>query len=101
MSIKAKTKTRYSLYKPCSVNGLKYDQQIDIAIINELRNSEYISSWNLKRKIERALGRTINTRTYSDHLKRMVTDNLLKKNDIGEGARNQFFIQLQKKQKND
>jgi hypothetical protein len=94
MNIRAKTKTRYSLYKPCSVNGLKYDQQIDIAIINELRNSEYISSWNLKRKIERALGRTINTRTYSDHLKRMVTDNLLKKNDTGERGKESVFYSV-------
>jgi hypothetical protein len=94
MSIREKTKTHHSLYKPRFVNGLKYDEQIDIAIINELHNSEYIGSSSLKRKIERTLGRTINTRTYSDHLKSMVTDNLLKKNDTGERGKESVFYSV-------
>ena len=94
MSIGEKTKIHHSLYKSRSVNGLKYDEQIDIAIINELHNSEYIGSSSLKRKIERTLGRTINTRTYSDHLKRLVTDNLLKKNDTGQRGKESVFYSV-------
>jgi hypothetical protein len=62
-------------------NGLKYDNAIDIAIIDDLSVFGSLSSAALKRRIERTLNRGIFPKTYYNHLKMLVGDNLLNKDD--------------------
>jgi DNA-binding HxlR family transcriptional regulator len=101
MSPKGNISKYYSLYKPSSsTNGLKYDKRIDVAIINELNNNcESISSSDLKRRIERILNHQINSRTYSDHLKRMLKENLLYRHDTGDRGKTAVFYSLTKESK--
>jgi hypothetical protein len=88
-------RAKYSdLLEQHSRNGLKYDEQMDIAIVNELSISESISNSDLKRRIEGVLDRTINSRTYSDHLKKMLHENILQKYDTGERGKQAVYYSL-------
>ena len=75
-------------------NGLNYDKDIDSAIFSELFSSNLASSGELKRKIERVLNRKITLRTYYNHLKMLVSDNMLEKRDTGERGKRSVFYSL-------
>ena len=64
-----------------SHNGILYYVDIDIAIVNQLSNCESVYSSELKRKIEGSLGRKVPFPTFSAHIKRMLKENILQKND--------------------
>ena len=64
-----------------SHNGILYYVDIDIAIVNQLSNCESVYSSELKRKIEGSLGRKLPFPTLSAHIKRMLKENILQKND--------------------
>lgn len=67
----------YGMSEPPAENGLTYDTAIDIAIISELSVCDSLSSAELKRRIEKTLDRSIFPKTYYNHLKMLVSDNLL------------------------
>jgi hypothetical protein len=71
----------YGMSEPPAENGLTYDTAIDIAIISELSVCDSLSSAELKRRIEKALDRSIFPKTYYNHLKMLVSDNLLNRDD--------------------
>jgi hypothetical protein len=71
----------YGISEPPAENGLTYDTAIDIAIISELSVCDSLSSAELKRRIEKTLDRSIFPKTYYNHLKMLVSDNLLNRDD--------------------
>ncbi len=71
----------YGISEPPAENGLTYDTAIDIAIISELSVYDSPSSAELKRRIEKTLDRSIFPKTYYNHLKVLVSDNLLNRDD--------------------
>ena len=75
-------------------NGLDYDREIDLALFNVLSSSSVISSGELKRKIEGILNRRINRQTFYNHLKMLVKDGLLNKQDTGERGKQSVFYSL-------
>jgi hypothetical protein len=62
-------------------NGIKYSGDIDIAIVNQLSDCESLYSSELKRKIEESLRRKVPPSTFSIHIKRMLEEKILEKND--------------------
>jgi hypothetical protein len=64
-----------------NVHHCRYDTAIDIAIISELSVCDSLSSAELERRIEKTLDRSIFPKTYYNHLKMLVSDNLLKRDD--------------------
>jgi hypothetical protein len=95
MSRRSKAAKNYSLHEAAHIrNGKKYDEQIDVEIINELVDSEEIASGDLKKRIERTLGRTINPRTYYDHLQMLQDENIVYKRDTGERGKKSVFYSL-------
>jgi hypothetical protein len=78
----------YSLYEvPPARNGLKYDNTIDVAIVEELACSEECSSSDLRRKVQEYLHRTIKDKTYYNHLKRLQKEDIISKRDTGRGSK--------------
>lgn len=75
-------------------NGLDYDREIDVAIFTVLSSSSVVSSGELKRKIEGILNRRINRQTFYNHLKMLVKDSLLNKQDSGERGKQSVFYSL-------
>ncbi len=71
----------YGISEPPAENGLTYDTAVDIAIISELSVCDSLSSAELKRRIEKTLDRSIFPKTYYNHLKMLVSDNLLNRDD--------------------
>jgi hypothetical protein len=71
----------YGISEPPAENGLTYDTAIDIAIISELSVCDSLSSAELKRRIEKTLDRSIFPKTYYNHSKMLVSDNLLNRDD--------------------
>ena len=69
------------MIKEYSHNGIKYYADIDIAIVNQLSNCESVYSSELRRTIEESLGRKVPFSTFSIHIKRMLKENILQKND--------------------
>jgi hypothetical protein len=80
-------------------NGLKYDTAIDAAIIDELSVFGSLSSAKLKRRIEKALHRNIFPKTYYNHMKMLVSDNLLDRDDSA-GLGKLVFYSLTEEAKN-
>jgi len=80
-------------------NGLKYDIDIDRAIIHQLAESELLSTGKLKEKIEMVLTRSINDRTYFNHLTRLVDKKILNKQDYGQRGKVSVFYSLTKETK--
>ena len=76
----------YRIRCPTAENGLKYDNAIDIAIIGDVSVFGSLSSAELKKRIEKTLNRSIFPKTYYNHLKMLVGDNLLNRdNSAGIG----------------
>ena len=95
MSGKRGAEKYYNLHKPASVrSGIKYDKDIDIAIINELARSKESTSGDLKRRVEKTLGRTINPKTYYDHVQKLKDENVVHKRDTGARGIASVFYSL-------
>jgi DNA-binding PadR family transcriptional regulator len=75
-------------------NGLNYDKDIDSAIFSELSYSDTVGSGELKRRIESVLHRTVNRRTYYNHLRTLSDDGLLDKKDTGVRGKQSVFYSL-------
>lgn len=76
----------YRIRCPPAENGLKYDNAIDIAIIDDVSVFGSLSSAELKKRIEKTLNQSIFPKTYYNHLKMLVGDNLLNRdNSAGIG----------------
>jgi len=76
-----------------AANGKEYDSAIDWAIINSLSDNGPLSSGKLRENIEKWLGRPIPQRTYYYHLKMLLSDNLLNRNNP-DGIGNEVFYSL-------
>lgn len=63
------------------------DINIDKAIIHELSKTHSISSGDLKSLVEKSLGRIISSITFSVHIKNMLQEGELEKNDTGRGQK--------------
>jgi predicted HTH transcriptional regulator len=84
-----------NLYRsPSQLNGLKYDIDIDRAIINQLAESESLSSGKLKERIEMVLTRAINDKTYFNHLRKLVDKKILNKQDDGKRGKVSVYYSL-------
>jgi hypothetical protein len=77
-------------------NGLNYDIAIDAAIMDEVsrtrRGFGSFSSAGLKKKIEKTLHRNIFPKTYYNHLKMLVSDNLLSRDDSAGIGKQVFYL---------
>jgi len=63
------------------------DINIDKAIIHELSKTHSISSGDLKSLVEKSLGRIISSITFSVHIKNMLQEGELAKDDTGRGQK--------------
>ena len=63
------------------------DINIDKAIILELSKTHSISSGDLKSLVEKSVGRIISSITFSVHIKNMLQEGELEKNDTGRGQK--------------
>jgi DNA-binding transcriptional ArsR family regulator len=83
------------LIKDCSrcTTGilLQYNNNIDNAIVNELNIMSSVSYLELKRRIEELLNRTISFDTYNVHLRKMLKENILNKQDDGKRGKHVFY----------
>jgi hypothetical protein len=62
----------------------KYDTNIDDAIVKILLKEKKLTYSNLKRNLNKAVGRTLSYEPYQHHLDRMLKDNTLKKESSGQ-----------------
>lgn len=75
----------------------EYDIEVDRTIFHELNLSESVSSGQLKKRIERHLGRkSITPAVYYEHLNRMVIENDLDKKDTKERGKPVFYSLTEK-----
>jgi hypothetical protein len=86
--------------------GLQYDIEIDRAIFQELNLQESLSSGQplssgqLKKRIEKLLGRKkVADTVYYDHINKLVSGNDLEKKDTKERGRQSVFYSLNKEAK--
>jgi hypothetical protein len=75
-------------------NGIKYDEAVDVAIVDELTFTKEINSADLKRKIEKTLERTIIDKTYYNHLQRLQYDKIVHKRDTGDRGIKSVYYSL-------
>jgi hypothetical protein len=78
---------------------LQYDKNTDQTIINELGHSERLGYLELKKRIEKSLKRAISFDTYNVHLKRMLKENILSKQDNQERGKPVFYSLTEKAKK--
>lgn len=66
---------------------MQYDNQIDNAIVDTLALHGSISYLELKDKIVKHRGKTMSFETFNFHLKKMLKEKILKKDDMGRGKK--------------
>jgi DNA-binding transcriptional ArsR family regulator len=75
-----------------SEDNSNYDTSIDIAIINS--DCRSVSSGELKKRVEQILGVTIPPSIFSRHIKKMLSQNELIKDDTGKRGEKSVFYSL-------
>lgn len=78
---------------------MQYDKNIDQVIINELGQYEHLGYLELKKRVEKSLNRTISFDTYNVHLKQMLKENTLSKQDNRERGKPVFYSLTEKAKK--
>src|SRR3954468_19012352 len=71
---------------------MQYDNDIDNVIVDELASNGPISYLELEDRVVKRRGKTMSFETFNFHLKKMVKENVLKKDDRGRGK--QVFYSL-------
>src|ERR687888_431353 len=71
---------------------MQYDNQMDNAIVDELASHGSISYLELIDRVVKLRGKTMSFETFNFHLKKMLKENILKKDDKGRGK--QVFYSL-------
>jgi hypothetical protein len=71
---------------------MQYDTDIDNAIVDELASYGPISYLELEDRVVKLRGKTMSFETFNVHLKKMLKENVLKKDDRGRGK--QVFYSL-------
>jgi hypothetical protein len=67
------------------------NDKIDNAIVNELNIISSVCYLELKRRFEESLNRTISFDTYNVHLRKMLKENILNKQDDGKRGKSVFY----------
>jgi hypothetical protein len=100
MSRRKSLASYYSLYEITPArNGLKYDNSIDIAIVEALFCSGESGSSELGRKVQKNLHSSIKDKTYYNHLKRLQKEDIISKRDTGRGKKVYYSLTKRAKQR--